>query len=129
MFTARFAAVEFSIRMAGLSLPSSSTCVRKSCVYGERDFDEKTSQRPFGEKLCQEFMSGVLHRMSRASPPSAGTIHSFPSGRMRRPFFAFTKTSHLPSGETFGNELLIPFCEAPRTGSAAPPRPSFQGMR
>ena len=49
-------------------------CVRYICVYGERLLDENTSQRPLGEKLCQEFMSGVLQRMRRASPPAAGTI-------------------------------------------------------
>jgi hypothetical protein len=32
MLTARFAAVEFSIRMAGLSLPDSSMWVRNICV-------------------------------------------------------------------------------------------------
>ena len=43
-------------------------------MYGDRLFEENTSQRPFGEKLCQEFMSGVLQRIRRASPPSAGTM-------------------------------------------------------
>src|SRR5271157_2190139 len=41
-FTARFAAVEFSIRMAGLSLPSASMWVRYIWVYGERALEEKT---------------------------------------------------------------------------------------
>ena len=49
-------------------------CVRYICVYGERLLDEKTSQRPLGEKLCQEFISGVLHFISRASPPCNGTM-------------------------------------------------------
>ena len=48
--------------------------VRNIWVYGERLFEEKTSQRPLGEKLCQEFISGVLQRMRRAAPPPAGTM-------------------------------------------------------
>jgi hypothetical protein len=43
-------------------------------VYGERALEEKTNHRPFGEKLCQEFMSGVLQRIRLACPPWAGTI-------------------------------------------------------
>jgi hypothetical protein len=46
-------------------------------VYGERLFEENTSHRPFGEKLCHEFMSGVFDRMRRASPPRAGTIYNW----------------------------------------------------
>ena len=34
-----------------------------------------------------------------------------------------------PSGETFGNELLFPFAEAPGIGSAVPPRPPANGIR
>ncbi|HEX2956059.1 MAG TPA: hypothetical protein VHO70_04485 [Chitinispirillaceae bacterium] len=47
--------------------------------------DEKTIQRPLGEKLCQEFISGVLQFMRRAMPPSAGTMKSWPSGRIKSP--------------------------------------------
>jgi hypothetical protein len=36
--------------------------------------EENTNQRPLGEKLCQEFISGVLQVMRRASPPAAGTM-------------------------------------------------------
>ena len=36
--------------------------------------EENTSQRPLGEKLCQEFMRGILQRIRRAWPPSAGTM-------------------------------------------------------
>jgi hypothetical protein len=43
-------------------------------VYGDRLLDEKTIQRLFGEKLCQEFISDVLHFMRRAVPPAAGTM-------------------------------------------------------
>src|SRR3974390_1922787 len=113
IFTARFAAVEFSTRMAGPPLPSSSMCVRNICVYGERLFDENTSQRPFGEKLCQEFISGVLQRIFRASPPDAGTIYNWLSGRISWPLRPFTKTIHLTSGEIFGKLLLMLFAEAP----------------
>jgi hypothetical protein len=49
-------------------------------------FDEKTSQRPFGEKECQEFMSGRLARSGRAGPPSNGTMYSRLSGRISWPF-------------------------------------------
>src|SRR5689334_21019445 len=112
MFTARLAAVEFSIRTGGLSCPFSSMWVRNLCVYGERLFEENTSQRPLGEKLCHEFMSGVLHRIRRASPPSAGTMYSLPSGRINWPLWASTKTIHLPSGEILGKLLLIPFADA-----------------
>src|ERR1039458_1553240 len=44
MLTARLAAVEFSMRMAGLSLPSSSMWVRNICVYGERLLDRKSTR-------------------------------------------------------------------------------------
>src|SRR5664279_4536854 len=123
MLTARLAAVEFSIRMAGLSLPSSSMWVRNICVYGERLLDEKTSQRPLGEKLCQEFMGDILARIRRAAPPAAGTIHSSLSGRISSAFLLFTKTIHFPSGETLGKLLLMPSFDAPSIGSALPPRP------
>src|ERR1035438_2312647 len=117
-FTARFAAVALSTRMGGVSFPLGSTCVRYNCVYGDRLFDEKAIQRPFGEKVCHEFISGVLHFISRASPPSEGTIWSFPSGRITIPFRASTNTIQRPSEDTFGKLLLIPFPEAPRTRSA-----------
>ena len=32
-------------------------------------------------------------------------------------------------GEIFAKLLLLPFSDAPRTGSAAPPRPSLNGIR
>jgi hypothetical protein len=90
---------------------------------------EKTIQRPFGEKLCHEFMSFVLHRISRASPPSTGTIQSRLSGRISWPFRHLTKTTHFPSGETFGNVLLIPLADAPSIGSGVPPLPPSNGIR
>ena len=62
------------MRIAGESSPFSSMCVKNICVYGDRLFDEKTSQRPLGEKLCHEFISAVLQFISRALPPAAGTI-------------------------------------------------------
>ena len=100
------------------------------CVFvGDRLFDENTIHRPFGEKLCHEFISFVLQRMRRASPPLAGTIHNSLSGRISNPFRALTNTIHLPFGETFGKLLLIPLSDAPFTGSATPPRPSLNGMR
>jgi hypothetical protein len=37
-------------------------------------FDENTSQRPFDEKLCHEFIRGVLARSRLASPPPAGMM-------------------------------------------------------
>src|ERR1017187_5917044 len=129
MLTARLLAVEFSIRMAGLSLPSSSMWVRNICVYGERLLEENTSHRPFGEKLCHEFMSGVLHRMRRASPHCAGTIYNWLSGRINCPFLHFTKPIQRPSGDTFGKVLLIPFADAPPTGSGTPPLPPLNATR
>src|ERR1700691_6812036 len=106
--TARLDAVALSIRIGGLELPSSSRCVRYICVYGERAFEEKTSQRPLGEKLCHEFISEVLARRRRATPPSNGTIYRWLSGRMSWPLWHCTKTIQRPSGETFGKLLLIP---------------------
>ena len=41
-----------------------------------RLFDENTIHRPFGEKLCHEFISGVLQFISRAFPPAAGTMYN-----------------------------------------------------
>src|ERR1035441_2895438 len=73
MFTARLAAGEFSMRIAGAWVTLPSRWVKNIWVYGGRLFDQKTSQRPFGEKLCQEFMRRVLQFMRRASPPAAGT--------------------------------------------------------
>src|ERR1022692_3725904 len=70
MFTARLAAVAFSMRIGGLSCPFSARCVRYICVYGDRLLDEKTIHRPFGEKLCHEFMSGRFARIRRGSPPA-----------------------------------------------------------
>ena len=49
-------------------------CVKYIWVNRERPFDEKTIQRPFGEKLCQEFMREVLQLSRRAVPPSKGTM-------------------------------------------------------
>ena len=39
-----------------------------------------------------------------------------------------TKTIHLPSGETLGKLLLIPFSEAPTMRSGVPPLPSLNGI-
>ena len=58
----------------GVLLPSASMWVRNICVYGDRLFEENTSHRPFGEKLCHEFMSGVLQRIGCAVPPARGTM-------------------------------------------------------
>ena len=91
--------------------------------------EEKTIQRPLGLKLCQEFISAVLQRMRRAAPPSAGTIHSSPSGRMSCPLADLTNTMKRPSGDTLGKELLLPLPEAPSTGTGTPPLPSLNGMR
>jgi len=41
--------------------------VESKRVLGERLFDENTSQRPFGEKLCQELISGVSCRPMHTS--------------------------------------------------------------
>src|SRR5271157_1933875 len=129
MFTARLAAVALSTRMAGLSLPSASMCVRYICVYGDRAFDENTSQRPLGEKLCHEFIRGVLQRIRRACPPSAGTIYNWLSGRISSPLRHWTNTIHRPSGDTLGKVLLMPLREAPAIGSGLPPSPSWNGVR
>jgi hypothetical protein len=62
-------------------------------------FEENTSQRPFEEKLCQEFIRGVFARSRRASPPSAGMMKSSLSGISSMKSLALQKTIHLPSGE------------------------------
>lgn len=129
MFTARLAAVASSIRIAGLSSPFSSMCVRYICVYTDRPLEENTSHRPFGEKLCHEFIRGVLDRNRWAVPPLKGTMYSWLSGRIRRPLRHCTKTIHLPSGETFGKLLLMPFCPAPAMSSGVPPLPELNGIR
>src|ERR1700690_1248501 len=129
MLTARLAAVELSTRIGGLSLPSWSRCVRDIWVWGDRFLEEKTSQRPLGEKLCQEFMRDVFERIRRGTPPAAGTMYSWLSGRIRRPLRHWTNTIHLPSGETFGKVLLMPFRDAPAIGSGVPPRPALNGIR
>ena len=74
IFTARLAAVAFSIRIAGLSFPRSSMWVRYIWVYRERPLDENTSHFPLGEKLCQEFIRGVFDVSGRATPPPDGTM-------------------------------------------------------
>src|SRR5512135_2332889 len=116
--TARLAAVAFSIRIAGLSLPPSSIWVRYICVYGDLLLEANTNQRPFGEKLCQEFMSAVLHFIRRACPPPVGTIYNWLSGRINWPLRHWTNTIQRPSGEMRGNVLLIPLAEAPEIGTA-----------
>ena len=130
IFAARLAAVVSSIRIAGLSLPCSSMCVRYSCVYKERPFDENTSQRPFGEKLCHEFMILLV----RVQPPRHAALRGNDvqlavGTHQAGPILFCTKTIHLPSGETFGKLLLIPFSEAPAIFSALPPLPLLNGMR
>ena len=120
MLTARLAAVAFSIRIAGLSLPSSSRCVRNICVYGERLLEENTSQRPLGEKLCQEFISGVLQRMRRACAARRGHDVELAVGTHQLAVAACTKTIQRPSGETLGKLLLMPLCDAPAIGSGLP---------
>ncbi|MGA2169806.1 MAG: hypothetical protein ABSG62_16495, partial [Terracidiphilus sp.] len=62
--------------------------------------EEKTSQRPLGEKLCQEFIRDVLARMRRATPPAAGMIYNSLSGRINCAFRHLTKTIQRPSGDT-----------------------------
>src|ERR1022692_3098116 len=140
MFTARLAAVAFSMRIGGLSCPFSARCVRYICVYGDRLLDEKTIHRPFGEKLCHEFMSGrfarirrgwppAAARIRRGWPPAAGRMYNLLSGRISRPLRQPAKTIQRPSGDTFGKLLLMPLCDAPAIGSAFPPAPSWNGMR
>src|ERR1039458_5948145 len=99
MLTARLAAVVFSTRIAGLSLPAASICVRYICVYGERRFEENTSQRPLGDQECQEFMGAAFERKRRAVPPCAGMMKSSLSGRIRRPVLASTKRSEEHTSE------------------------------
>ena len=118
-----------STRIAGLSSPFSSMWVRYIWVYGERALEEKTSHRPLGEKLCQEFISFVLECKSRAVPPANGTIYNWLSGRISKPFWHWTNTIQRPSGETLGKLLLLPFSEAPAIRSATPPLPSLNGIR
>jgi hypothetical protein len=129
IFTARLAAVAFSIRIAGLSLPSSSMCVRYICVYGDRLFEENTSQRPLGEKLCQEFISGVLRAC--AAPPPLGGRHDveLAVGAHQQAVAAWTKTIQRPSGETLGKGVAHPVRDAPAIGSALPPWPPLNGTR
>src|SRR5260370_14400822 len=128
MLTARLAAVVLSMRIGGLSRPSLSMWVRNIRVYGDQLFEEKTSHRPLGEKLCQEFISDVLQRISRALPPCAGTMKSRLSGRISRPLRAWTKTTQRSSGDTFGDVLLMPLPDAPAIGSATPPLSALKGM-
>ena len=92
-------------------------------------FDEKTIHLPLGEKLCQEFITGRLQFISRASPPSSGTIHRRPSGRMSWPFLHLVNTIHFPSGETLGKVLLMPLADAPSMRTGVPPLPPENGMR
>src|ERR1017187_8309266 len=127
MLTARLLAVEFSMRMAGVSRPSGSICVRNICVSGERLLEENTSQRPLGEKLCQEFIRDVLHFMRRATPPLNGTIYNSLSGRISCPLRFLTKTIQRPLGDTLGKLLLMPLFDAPSMGSALPPSPPLKG--
>src|ERR1035438_2059832 len=76
MFTARFAAVMFSTRIAGLSLPFSSMWVRNNCVNSERPLDENASQRPLGENVCQEFIRDRLQFIRRGVAPSNLALYS-----------------------------------------------------
>ena len=80
-------------------------------------------------RVCQEFMSDVLAFISRALPPAKGTMYSLLSGRIKSPLRHCTKTIQRPSGETFGKLLLMPFAEAPATGSGLPPLPLLKGIR
>jgi hypothetical protein len=82
-----------------------------------------------GEKLCHEFINDVLHRIRRAVPPLVETINNRPSGRISKPLRDWTKTIHFPSGDIFGNELLIPLHDAPRIGSGFPPFPLLKFIR
>src|ERR1035441_2758932 len=95
-------------------------------IYGV--FDENTSQRPFGDQLCHEFIVFRLQLSSRSFPPANGTIYKWLSGRISSPFLLRTNTIHLPSGDTFGKLLLIPFSEPPISLSALPPLPSLNGI-
>ena len=128
-FTARFGGFMSGTRIAGVSLPFSSMCVRKSCVYGVLRLEEKASHFPFGDHVCQEFIDGPLHLIFRASPPSAGTINSSLSGRISSPLRHWQNTIHLPSGEIFGKKLLFSLWDAPLMASASPPLPSLNGTR
>jgi len=73
--------------------------------------------------------AAVLQRIGRAGPPAAGTMYKRLSGRMSSPLRHSTNTIQRPSGETLGNVLLIPFCDAPAMGSGTPPAPLRNGTR
>src|ERR1019366_4378566 len=107
---------------------AASMWVSINCVKGDRDFDENASHRPFGENVCHEFISDVLHFIRRALPPSNGTMYSLLSGRISNPFLFCTNTIQRPSGDTLGKLLLIPLADPPETGIALPPRPSLKGI-
>ena len=92
-------------------------------------FEENTSQRPLGEKLCQEFIRDML----ASHPPrlAARRRHDvkLAVGPHQLAVAASTNTIQRPSGETLGKVLLMPLPEAPAIGSALPPLPSLKGTR
>jgi len=62
----------------------------------------KTNHRPLGDQECHEFIAAVLQDIFRGVPPAAGMMYSSLSGWRSMKFFARQKTSHFPSGESFG---------------------------
>ena len=128
MFTARLAAVEFGIRIAGCRGRSrrcaSETSGCKACWPWKR-------RRPpaVGREAVPGVHSPGVAPHRRAAPPAAGTIHSLLSGRISWPLRHWTNTIHLPSGETLGKVLLMPLFDAPAIGCGRPPRPPSNGIR
>ena len=129
MLTARLAAVVFSIRIAGLSLPSSSMCVRYICVYGERALEENTSQRPLGEKLCQEFMQ----RGVAAHPPGCAARRrhdvQLAVGAHQQAVAALDEDDPAAVGRDLREGVAHAVSRAPAIGSGVPPRPPLNGIR
>jgi len=129
MFTPRFAAVAFSTRIAGLSLPFSSMWVRNNCVNSERPFDENASHARSAKRV-QEFIGERLQFIRRAVPPSNGTMYSSLSGRMSRPFLFLDEHDPLcRRAKLWGNCCSSRYRAAPSTGSGLPPLPSLNGIR
>jgi len=84
--------------------------------------EENTIHRPLVEKLCQEFHPRRVGAHAAGNASSGRDDEELAVGRMSWPFFAWTKTTHLPSGEMRGNEFLHNVLRGASHGYRAPPR-------
>ena len=130
IFTARLAAVELSIRMAGLSLPSLVEVRQVHLRVGRTALRGEHQPTAVGREAVPGVHQGRIASHTPRHAAFRGHNVELAVGAHQLPVACISrKTIQRPSGETLGKVLLMPLWEAPSIGTGWPPLPSLKGMR